>query len=134
MQRRNVLPLISFGLFWPKLSQANSTLAPALWLANTYRASVTLQDYWVSEKYDGIRGYWNGHQLLTRKGKAQPLPNGLSKTGLPRHLRASFGLDGVNSRLSPLSCNKNKPQMQPGKRCVSWCLMCLVTQALSQNA
>ena len=74
MQRRNVLPLISFGLFWPKLSQANSTSAPALWLANTYRASVTLQDYWVSEKYDGIRGYWNGHQLLTRKGKALTPP------------------------------------------------------------
>jgi DNA ligase 1 len=68
MQRRDVLPVISFGLLWPKLSHANPS--PALWLANTYRAGVALQDYWVSEKYDGIRGYWNGHQLMTRKGKA----------------------------------------------------------------
>ncbi len=68
MQRRHVLPLISFGLLWPKLSHTSP--APALWLANTYRPGVALQDYWVSEKYDGIRGYWTGKQLLTRKGKA----------------------------------------------------------------
>jgi DNA ligase-1 len=69
MQRRAVFPLISFGLLWPNLSHTTPTPAPPLWLANTYRSGVVLQDYWVSEKYDGIRGYWNGHQLLTRKGK-----------------------------------------------------------------
>jgi len=69
MQRRDVLPLISFGLLCPKLPHAAPTPAPALWLANTYRSGVALQDYWVSEKYDGIRGYWTGRQLLTRKGK-----------------------------------------------------------------
>jgi DNA ligase-1 len=27
-----------------------------------------LADYWVSEKYDGVRGYWDGQQLWTRHG------------------------------------------------------------------
>ena len=28
-----------------------------------------LADYWVSEKYDGVRGYWDGQQLWTRGGE-----------------------------------------------------------------
>lgn len=42
---------------------------PALMLANVYHPGVTLSDYWVSEKYDGVRGFWNGQKLLTRSGQ-----------------------------------------------------------------
>lgn len=37
-------------------------------LANTYRSDLNLERYWVSEKYDGIRAYWNGQQFLSRQG------------------------------------------------------------------
>jgi DNA ligase-1 len=37
-------------------------------LANVYHAGIALDDYWVSEKYDGVRGYWDGEKLLTRSG------------------------------------------------------------------
>jgi DNA ligase-1 len=37
-------------------------------LANVYRPDISLADYWVSEKYDGVRGYWDGRQLWTRNG------------------------------------------------------------------
>ena len=43
--------------------------APSLMLANVYRSGLPLDDYWVSEKYDGLRGYWNGRELLTRGGE-----------------------------------------------------------------
>lgn len=43
---------------------------PTLWLANSYGGHENLSDYWVSEKYDGVRGYWDGHQLISRSGKA----------------------------------------------------------------
>jgi DNA ligase-1 len=33
-----------------------------------------LADYWVSEKYDGIRGYWDGRQLWTRGGERVVAP------------------------------------------------------------
>lgn len=38
-------------------------------LADSYRPGVSLGDYWVSEKYDGVRGYWDGRQLWTRGGE-----------------------------------------------------------------
>jgi DNA ligase-1 len=42
---------------------------PPLALANNYdEAYVDLSHYWVSEKYDGVRAYWDGEQLLTRAG------------------------------------------------------------------
>ena len=42
--------------------------APALTLANRYHPGVDLEAYWVSEKFDGVRAYWNGQQLLSRGG------------------------------------------------------------------
>ncbi|WP_432473050.1 DNA ligase [Amphritea sp. HPY] len=41
---------------------------PALQLATVYSGSLDLSRYWVSEKLDGVRGYWDGAQLLTRQG------------------------------------------------------------------
>lgn len=48
--------------------------APALLLANVYRPGMPLADYWVSEKYDGVRGYWDGHSLRTRGGETVVAP------------------------------------------------------------
>ncbi len=42
---------------------------PPLMLANVYSPAVQLADYWVSEKYDGVRGFWDGQKLLTRGGQ-----------------------------------------------------------------
>ncbi len=48
---------------------------PPLMLANVYRDDIPLADYWVSEKLDGMRGYWDGTQLLTRGGKPVHAPS-----------------------------------------------------------
>lgn len=48
--------------------------APPLLLANIFREDADLPKYWVSEKYDGIRAYWNGSELVTRNGNAVPAP------------------------------------------------------------
>ena len=48
--------------------------APPLMLAKVYRSGVSLPDYWVSEKYDGVRGYWDGEKLLTRGGERIAAP------------------------------------------------------------
>ncbi|WCN11400.1 DNA ligase [Marinomonas mediterranea] len=37
-------------------------------LAKVYREGVPVSEYYVSEKYDGIRAIWNGHRLLTKNG------------------------------------------------------------------
>lgn len=48
--------------------------APSLMLAEVYRRGMSLTDYWVSEKYDGVRGYWDGKQLWTRGGERVVAP------------------------------------------------------------
>jgi len=54
--------------------QAWAADAPALLLANVYRPGMRLADYWVSEKYDGVRGYWDGYTLRTRGGETVAAP------------------------------------------------------------
>ena len=54
--------------------QAWAADAPALLLANVYRPGMRLADYWMSEKYDGVRGYWDGHTLRTRGGETVATP------------------------------------------------------------
>ncbi|WAJ69508.1 DNA ligase [Catenovulum adriaticum] len=43
-------------------------------LAKVYHQSIKLDDYWVSEKYDGVRAYWDGQQLWSRGGNAIAAP------------------------------------------------------------
>ncbi len=45
-----------------------SKRAPVM-LANSYHRGIDLAAYWVSEKYDGLRAYWDGERLLTRGGE-----------------------------------------------------------------
>ncbi|CCN73744.1 DNA ligase [Vibrio nigripulchritudo] len=40
----------------------------SLLLANEYKSEVNLDEYWVSEKLDGIRVVWDGETLYSRKG------------------------------------------------------------------
>ncbi len=47
---------------------------PPVMRAGVYSGDVPLADYWVSEKLDGVRGYWDGHKLLTRGGNRVPAP------------------------------------------------------------
>lgn len=49
---------------------------PPLTLANNYDdADVDLSHYWVSEKFDGVRAYWDGERLLTRAGQVMNAPD-----------------------------------------------------------
>jgi DNA ligase 1 len=64
---------LSLLLVMAGLTSAPAALAgetrPPLMLPNLYHPGIGLHDYWVSEKYDGVRGYWDGEKLLTRGGQ-----------------------------------------------------------------
>lgn len=65
-------PRLRYWLFSLLLLMAFAAQAanrPALWLAQKYPGGLDLQQYWVSEKYDGVRGYWDGTALWTRQGE-----------------------------------------------------------------
>jgi DNA ligase-1 len=64
LTRRHAL-IAALGLVLPGFGHA---VAQPLMLANLYRPGVALADYWVSEKHDGIRAFWDGQALWTRHG------------------------------------------------------------------
>ena len=68
----NILLLI-FLFIHPPLSYAENS-KPKLTLAKTYKGQVDLSQYWVSEKLDGVRAYWDGKQLVSRQGNIFPAP------------------------------------------------------------
>lgn len=49
-----------------KIPTENET--PRLLLANVWNPSLDPTGWWISEKYDGVRAYWDGQKLWTRKG------------------------------------------------------------------
>ncbi len=63
-----LLALVAWGVS-PSNAAAAAADAPALLLASVYHPGLDLQGYWVSEKYDGVRGYWDGQRLRTRGGE-----------------------------------------------------------------
>ena len=69
-----VLSLWGFCTLQLAFAQTPVSGAPALMLAKVYHPGIDLSDYWVSEKYDGLRGYWDGQQLFTRGGERVQAP------------------------------------------------------------
>lgn len=41
---------------------------PEIQLASGYHQGVNIKAFWVSEKLDGVRAYWDGKQLISRQG------------------------------------------------------------------
>ena len=48
---------------------------PALLLARVWDESIDPTGWWISEKYDGVRGYWDGKALRTRGGHPVNAPD-----------------------------------------------------------
>jgi DNA ligase-1 len=51
------------------------TQAPRLLLANVWNPSIDPAGWWISEKYDGLRAYWDGQKLWSRKGNLIHAPD-----------------------------------------------------------
>jgi len=67
---RILLPLLLISFITPSYAQA-----PSIEIATQYRQGIDVQDYFVSEKLDGIRGYWDGKHLYSKQGTAFTAPN-----------------------------------------------------------
>jgi DNA ligase-1 len=55
---------------------------PPLLLAETWDNAIDLAGWWMSEKLDGVRAYWDGRQFLSRQGNLYHAPDWFTK-GLP---------------------------------------------------
>ncbi len=73
--RRRSLLLVGALVPWlPGRLLATQAEAPALMQAKVYHPGIDLSPFWLSEKYDGVRGHWDGQRLLTRGGHAVHAP------------------------------------------------------------
>lgn len=69
----------SFYLFVLLLLNSFSLLAceshkPAIQLPKTYQQGIDISHYWVSEKLDGVRAYWDGTRLISKAGNGFNAP------------------------------------------------------------
>jgi len=66
--------------------------APVL-LANSWDGSHDPTDWWLSEKLDGVRAYWDGKQILSRLGNVYHAPDYFLKDLPPHPLDGELFLD-----------------------------------------
>ncbi len=63
-----LLVLLTNLMLLPHGCLAGEKQRPEIPLANIYHEGVDLDEYWVSEKLDGVRAYWDGRELsLTQR-------------------------------------------------------------------
>ena len=82
MKLRSILLFLLLSII-PFPQHAAGPVPPRLMLATVYQGGVHVPDYWISEKLDGVRGYWDGRQLRTRGGHSITPPAWFT-SGWPR--------------------------------------------------
>lgn len=72
----------AFRLFLPALllilvfvARSGEASPPPVPLANAYQQGIALEGYWISEKLDGVRAYWDGGRFLSRNGNVYQAPD-----------------------------------------------------------
>jgi len=83
----NALFMGAFLVFWG-VGLADSVHKPKVMLLKVYQPGQAVVGWVMSEKLDGMRGIWNGHQLISRQGHVIHAPKWFVKD-FP-----SFALDG----------------------------------------
>jgi len=63
---RNVRP--KSGVNTVAGAESDAVTAPPLLLAHSWENDVDLTGWWMSEKLDGVRAYWDGKQFFSRQG------------------------------------------------------------------
>ncbi len=91
---------------------------PELLLLSRYEPGVDIKGWLMSEKLDGIRAYWDGHRLLSRKGHPFTAPDWFTAPLPP------FALDGElwirRGRFEEAASITSRKQPHPGWRRISY--------------
>lgn len=75
-----VATVLAFGVVVASVGHGRTV--PALAQARVYQGEADLSRYWVSEKFDGVRAYWNGEDLISRHGNRFDVPAAFTR-GFP---------------------------------------------------
>lgn len=66
---------------------------PPLLLAQTWDSSTDLKDWWMSEKLDGVRAFWDGKRFLSRQGNLFHAPEWFLRDLPPTPLDGELWID-----------------------------------------
>ena len=77
---------------------------PDLFLLKTYDDSKEVVGWVMSEKLDGIRGFWDGEKLVSRGGNLIIAQHGLHKATHRSPLTVSFGLSAMILKILAQLC------------------------------
>ncbi|MFT7004970.1 MAG: DNA ligase-1 [Sulfurimonas sp.] len=82
---------------------------PELFLLNNYTQDTNVTSWYMSEKLDGVRAYWDGEKLISRGGKVFAVPSFFTKA-FPKHKLDGelWSKRGDFSNISSIT-NKKKP-------------------------
>jgi len=72
--------VLAFGVVVASVGHGRTV--PALTQAHVYQGEADLSRYWVSEKFDGVRAYWDGQDLISRHGNRFDVPAAFTR-GFP---------------------------------------------------
>ena len=72
--RRTLMTSWTASLIAGALPWRGAAASAALQLPTVYRDAIDPAPYLVSEKYDGVRGHWDGRALRYRSGRPMPAP------------------------------------------------------------
>lgn len=124
------IPLLLYlGLeILPRPVMAGSVTSPAITLAKTYDRSIEVSQYWVSEKLDGVRAYWDGQWLISRQGNRFHAPAWFLRGFPDQPLDGELWI-GRNSFQLLMSIIKNPGGDTSGWRRVRYCVFDLPRHA-----
>jgi len=86
---------------------------PSLLLSKIYSSNINVEDYWISEKLDGVHAYWDGNSLISRQGHVFNAPQWFTAP-LPKiALDGELWIErGQFDKISGLVRQKIKPNWQ----------------------
>jgi len=74
LYRKLTVLVILFLAMHSQALLAKDVPKPNIMLANVYHEGIDLDDYWVSEKFDGVRALWDGNKFISRGGNIYHAP------------------------------------------------------------
>ncbi|HBS25936.1 MAG TPA: DNA ligase [Gammaproteobacteria bacterium] len=74
MASKSVFYVLVLLLLFLSFVVAKERHPPPVLLANVYDNDIDVSQYWISEKYDGVRAYWDGNQFISRQGNIYHAP------------------------------------------------------------
>ena len=100
---------LAIGLFSLAIQTAVADPVPRLALAKVYQQTENIDQYWVSEKLDGVRAYWDGKKLISRQGNVYHAPEWFTKDFPVQPLDGELWIKRSTFEQLISTVRKNKP-------------------------